>query len=138
MNITSIPFNKYIQIQQPGENENVLQLEFTNNLENHLGTFHASAQFGLAEATSGLALQNMFPDLANSVIPVLRKTETKYRKPATTTISAKASINETKVNKFTERFNAKGRCSISVDVEVKDQEGSITMTGVFEWYVQKL
>ena len=32
----------------------------------------------------------------------------------------------------------KGRATISVPVEIIDQEDSITMTGSFEWFIQKL
>jgi acyl-coenzyme A thioesterase PaaI-like protein len=39
-----------------------LYIEFKDNLKNHLGTFHAGAQFALAEACSGLSLQKHFPD----------------------------------------------------------------------------
>ena len=138
MNITQIPFNKFIEILQVENNQNVLELCFKNNLENHIGTFHASAQFALAEACSGLALQNSFPHLANSVVPVLRKSDTKFKKPALSKIVGKATIVEEAANKFNQQLENKGRGSISVSVEIKDENGTITMVGTFDWFVQKL
>ncbi|MCP3931766.1 MAG: DUF4442 domain-containing protein [Bacteroidetes bacterium] len=138
MDITQIPFNKYIEIFQSTNNDQMLELGFKDNMKNHLGTFHASAQFALAEACSGLALQNHFPDLENSVVPVLRKSETKFKKPATSNIRAKASISVEKEDKFKQLFEKKGRASISVSVEITDQNGNITMTGQYEWFVQKI
>ena len=138
MNITQIPFNKYIEILQPDKNYEVLGLDFKDNLKNHIGTFHASAQFALAEACSGLALQKLFPHLANTVIPVLRKSDTKFKKPAQSNIVGRAIIAEEVVDKFNLQFEKKGRSSIVVNVEIRDENDTITMIGTFDWFVQKI
>lgn len=138
MNITQIPFNKYIEIVQAGNSQDVLELGFKDNLRNHIGTFHASAQFALAEACSGLALQNYFPYLATSVVPVLRKSDTKFKKPAQSKIVGKATIDEEAASRFKQQLENKGRGSISVNVEIKDESGNITMVGTFDWFVQKI
>ncbi len=92
MDITQIPFNRYISILKSIDNKNILELAFNDNMKNHIGTFHASAQFALAEACSGLALQNEFPDLANSVVPILRKSEIKFKKPASSSETEKEPL----------------------------------------------
>ncbi|WP_409070242.1 PaaI family thioesterase [Desulfobulbus sp.] len=79
MDITKIPFNKFIEIIESDTEGHVLELELRDCVKNHLGTFHASAQFALAEACSGLALQKHFPHLENSVVPVLRKSDVKFK-----------------------------------------------------------
>ena len=61
MDVTQIPFNKLIEISDSNTDDHVLSLRFKDNMKNHLGTFHASAQFALAEACSGLSLQKHFP-----------------------------------------------------------------------------
>jgi acyl-coenzyme A thioesterase PaaI-like protein len=138
MDITQIPFNKFLEISCSSTDDHVLVLEFKDIMKNHVGTFHASAQFALAEACSGFALQKHFPHLANAVVPVLRKSDIKFRKPAQSDIQAKASITTETKERFEEQFAQKGRATIVVPVEIVDQNGIITMTGAYEWFVQKL
>ncbi|WP_028581450.1 YiiD C-terminal domain-containing protein [Desulfogranum japonicum] len=138
MEITKIPFNKYIEIFESTDKRDVLELEFSDNMKNHLGTFHASAQFALAEACSGLALQNHYSDLANSVVPVLRKSETKFKRPASSNIKAEATICDETKTKFKIQFDKKGRASISVPVKITDENNIVTMEGTYEWFVQKM
>lgn len=138
MDITQIPFNKYINILNTTESDSTLELAFIDEMKNHIGTFHASAQFALAEACSGLALQKQFAEFADSAVPVLRKVDTKFKKPASSDIKAEASINDEIANQFREQFEKKGRATISVLVEVMDLEGNITMIGNYDWFVQKI
>lgn len=137
MDITKIPFNKHIKILESTNHNFLFELGFEDNMKNHIGTFHASAQFALAEACSGQVLLNQFSNLANSVLPVLRKSETKFKKAATSKICAKASISDETEIKFKQQFERKGRATISVPVEISDENGTVTMTGMFEWFVQK-
>lgn len=138
MNITDIPFNKFIEIAVSDSDEMGLELEFKENLKNHLGTFHASAQFALAEACSGQLLQKQFPHLENSVVPVLRKSDIKFKRPAQSKILAKAAIDADSRIEFETQLEKRGRATIVVSVEIKDHEGTITMSGTYEWFIQKL
>ncbi len=138
MDITQIPFNKYINIVKSNVNDNSLELAFNQEMKNHIGTFHASAQFALAEACSGLALQNQFAELADSAVPILRKVETKFKKPASSGIKAEANIEQETAEKFKLLFERKGKAIIQVPVEVVDEKGVVTMAGTYDWFVQKL
>jgi acyl-coenzyme A thioesterase PaaI-like protein len=138
MDITKIPFNKYLNIVKSNINNNSLELAFNQEMKNHIGTFHASAQFALAEACSGLALQNQFAEFADSAVPVLRKVETKFKKPASSGIKAEANTDSETAEKFKLLFEKKGRATIQVPVEVVDEKGVVTMVGNYEWFVQKL
>lgn len=138
MNITEIPFNKFIEISSKDEGQSCLNLEFKEHMKNHLGTMHASAQFALAEACSGLSLQRCFPHLENSVVPILRKSEVKFKKPATSRISAQAEIIEEHKELFERQLERKGRASIEVTVNVFDQDGTVVMSGTYEWFAQKI
>lgn len=138
MNVTEIPFNRYITISKSISQKSTLELAFNENMKNHIGTFHASPQFALAEACSGLALKDHFPELANSVVPVLRKTETKFKKPTTLDINASANITDSEKSKFISQFEKKGRASICVEVEVKDEQNTVTMVGRYDWFIQKI
>ncbi len=138
MEITDIPFHKLLKLTKSRDSGDVLELTFTEDKQNHIGTFHASAQIALAEATSGLALQQVFPQLESSVIPILRKVDAKFKKPAESKISGHASIDQSQKEIFLQKIESKGRGTISVYVEVKDQQGIITMVGSYQWYIQKL
>ena len=60
MKVTDIVFVKLVGIEQESDE---LSLEFKEDVQNHLNTIHASAQFTLAETQSGLHLQKLFPEL---------------------------------------------------------------------------
>ena len=49
---------------------------------NHLGTVHASALMALAEATSGAYLISALNGVEFKVLPVVRRVEARFRKPA--------------------------------------------------------
>ena len=138
MDVTQIPFNKLIEISDSNTDDHVLSLRFKDNMKNHLGTFHASAQFALAEACSGLSLQKHFSHLASSAVPVLRRSDVKFKRPAQSDIQAKASITTETKEKFELQFEKKGRATIAVPVEIMDQNGTITMSGTYEWFVQRI
>ncbi|MCK4910784.1 MAG: YiiD C-terminal domain-containing protein [Thermodesulfovibrionales bacterium] len=137
MEVTEIPFNKYLELTRSKSDINGLELSIKDNLKNHLGTFHASAQFALAEACSGQFLLNSFPELSDSVIPVLRKSEVKFKNPANESIIASAQIAEKDIAVFESQFKRKGRATIIVQVVVREYSGNITMTGSFQWFVQR-
>ena len=138
MDVTQIPFNKFVEICYSNQDEEILQLRFNSNMKNHLGTFHASAQFALAEAASGFSLQRYFSHLADSAVPVLRKADIKFKKPAESDIFAKACIGVEAKEKFLQQFEKKGRSILAVPVEVLDSNNTITMAGTYEWFVQKI
>jgi acyl-coenzyme A thioesterase PaaI-like protein len=85
MDVTKIPFVEKVGIIRATEGE--LELPFTETIQNHLQTIHASAQFALAETASGEILATSFPELVGKVIPVLKDSQMKFKKPANTTIS---------------------------------------------------
>jgi len=103
-----------------------------------LQTIHASAQFALAETASGYILQTIFPELEGKVVPVLRGSEIKFKKPATKTISAYPTITDQAISKFREQFERKGRSSISVDVKIIDCDNTVTCLCTFNWFIQSI
>jgi len=76
--------------------------------------------------------------LENSVIPVLRKADIKFINPAESDIQAKANITTETKTKAEEQLKKIERTVITVPVEVMDQNGTITMNGTYEWFVQKI
>jgi acyl-coenzyme A thioesterase PaaI-like protein len=136
MDVIQIPFAKHIGIEH--RDENTLKLKPTQSVQNHIQSIHASAQFALAETQSGLYLQELFPEYAGKVVGLLRGSTVKYKAPAMTSIYAKATLGDEAKEKFALQIESKGRATIAIDVSVLDEEGVVTMQGVFTWFVQKL
>jgi len=136
MNVIEIPFVDKVGIQRNTDGK--LELPFDQSIQNHLQTIHASAQFALAETASGEILQKSFPELVDKVVPVLRESQIKFKKPTHKKIIAYPSVTAEALSKFEEQISKKGRATITVEVQVKDVEGTVTCTGTFKWFVQKI
>ncbi|OIO71020.1 MAG: hypothetical protein AUJ56_05185 [Zetaproteobacteria bacterium CG1_02_49_23] len=132
--IGDIPFAVQAGLRQRADG--LLELPFCPQVHNHLQTVHASAQFTLAETASGMFLHQQFPALAPHVLPVLRSSETTFRKPATSGLTAYPSIREADISTFETTLHRKGFALIKVSVTVKNEEGAATLTGRFIWFVQ--
>jgi len=136
MDVTQVPFAKHIGMEY--QDEDTLKLKPTQSVQNHIQSIHASAQFALAETQTGLYLQLAFPELVGKVVGLLRGSTVKYKNPAITSIYAVASIDKEVKETFLSQLERKGRASIVVHVDVRDEEDVLTMQGEFSWFVQKL
>jgi acyl-coenzyme A thioesterase PaaI-like protein len=136
VDITRVPFIQHTGIQY--DDLGLLKLEFCQSIQNHVGTIHASAQFALAETANGEHLQSLFPELSGKVIPVLREAKVKFRKPAEKSISAYSSVTDDSISVFRDQFSKKGRSTIEVTVEVNDLDNTVTCSGIFKWFVQRI
>ena len=136
MNVFELPFNKYIGLEKSSDSDYLLMLNEKEEYLNHLSTVHASALFALAEATSGFFLLNEFQELKN-ILPVVRKVETKYKKPALGKIFSKANFVDTNKVKILEELNIKQRILITVRVLLYNSEKVNVMQSDFEWFIVK-
>ena len=136
MDVTKIPFNQFIKLKISTKSGYLLMLDNLQEYRNHLDTVHASALFALAEASSGYFLLNEFSELTD-IVPVVRKVETKYRKPALGAIFSKAQFQENKKEEIMDTLNQKGRTSLKVSVSLFDEADVKVMKSVFEWFVTK-
>jgi len=138
MNVTEIPFNKFLGLR-PGEpgSASLLRLDAGPQYLNHVGTVHAGAQLALAEAASGEYLLRVLPDLAGQALAVVRRVEAKYKKPMRGSLSARATTPEADVRQAAEPLATKGRAIIPVRIEVVDEQGEVGLAASLEWFVQK-
>ncbi len=135
MNLLDLVYNQNINLQNTNKTDCIFMLALKENLQNHVHSFHAAAIFSLAEATSAQFLINTFKIFENTVVPLLRATNTKYKKPGLTNIYAKAMLmNETKEEIITQ-LNNKKRALVTIKVEVIDEADFIIFTGTFEWFL---
>jgi uncharacterized protein DUF4442 len=81
-----LPFNSFVGIQLADDTAHLLRLPSGKQYLNHLGTVHASAQLTLAEASSSEFLLRHFGSV-DGIIPVVRRMDAKFRKPASRSIT---------------------------------------------------
>ncbi len=137
MNILEIPFHRLLNIKRDNFNNYTFKIEERSEYLNHLGTIHASAQVSLAEATSGEFLFQQFHELKNDLIPVIRKTEMRYHKPANGELFSKASFSTSGKKEILTELNTRKRALVKVKVEVFDSQKNKAATAVFDWFIIK-
>ena len=138
MHVTDLAINKTMGMQLAAQgNGHLLELPESPLLLNHVGTVHASVQFALAEACSGEFLLNQLGEAQNQVFAVLRTSEVKFRKPAHGALRASARPEEATETTLLDDLVSRGRALASVQVEVSDAQGVVTMTGRYDWFLQR-
>ena len=136
IDITKVPFNKFLGISLANNPEYLLQLDAREDYTNHLGTVHAAALFTLAEDSGAQLLLKSFPEeIIDNVIPVLRKVEVSYKKPATGVIVSTASLKDTTIDLVTEQLLSKKRVSIVTLVDLFNESKTKVFSANFEWFV---
>lgn len=135
MNLKHIPFAKLLGLTE-GQGDFLFELTDDINYTNHLGTVAAAAQFSLAEFASGQWLLNTFPEIAPNVIPMLRKSEVKFKKPAYGRIRAKANVSKETQDEFLYIFNLHKRALIKIYIVLVNDNNEEVMNGVYEWFIQ--
>lgn len=136
MDVLGIPFNKFLGIQKAdAQSDFIYKLEHKTQYQNHLGTIHASALFALAESSSGEYLFNQFKDFNLNVIPVVRKVEIKYSKPASGTVFSKAYIIGPDINEILNELRIKKRVIIKVGVDIFNDKSEKLFSSFFDWFI---
>ena len=135
MNLKDIPFAKLLDISE-SNSEFLFELSDDEKYTNHLGTVAAAAQFSLAEFASGQWMLNSFPDIATQVIPVLRKSEVKFRKPAIGRVRARAIVNEVTNHQFISELMQRKRALFTILIELVNDDLEVVMSGTYEWFIQ--
>ena len=134
--VTELPFNSLVGIQLADDAAHLLRLPAGKQYLNHLGTVHASAQLALAEASSGEFLLRHFGS-ADRIVPVVRRMEAKFRKPANGSITSSVAVATEALAQLDAELAAKGRALIPISVEIHDESGAHTLSTTFEWFIQR-
>ena len=132
--VTELPFNKLLNIQSLGEGAHMLRLPAGGQYLNHLGTVHAGALLALAEAGSGEFLLGALGGMAG-VVPVVRRMEAKFRKPANGFVTASASVADGALEELRAGLEGKGRALIAVNVELHDESSVHVFSALVEWFI---
>ena len=137
MDILAIPFHQFLNIKRNISDDFIFKIDERPEYSNHLGTIHACVQLSLAEATSGEFLLKQFDELKNELIPVVRKTEVKYHKPANGELFSKATFVSTNKENILTDLNTRKRALVQVKVEIYDSEKNKAATAIFDWFIIK-
>ena len=135
--VTELPFNSFLGIETASDTTQLLRLPAGAQYLNHLGTVHASAQLALAEASSGEFLLRALGS-TSGVIPVVRRLESKFRKPANGAVTSTVSTASETLEQLHADLAAKGRAIISVAVELHDESGAHTLSATVEWFITRI
>ncbi len=136
-NVLNLPFNEILLIKESEVPDTIFMLEDLQKYQNHLGTVHASAQYALAEATSGEILERNLGDWSGAYFPVVRRAEVKYKNPAKGRLFSSGALDAGCVQKAKKELSEKGRTLIDITVRIEDKEKNATFEGTFTWFVAK-
>lgn len=137
MDVTALPFNRLVGIARSDKGCGALTLPADVRYTNHLGTVHAGALLTLAEAASGEFMVKEFTGLGFEVLPVVRRLEAKFRKPASGAIVASVRLAPEKKDEFLATLTTKGRALVELDVDVHDGSGTHALAARIEWFVAR-
>ncbi|MDD1619919.1 MAG: PaaI family thioesterase [Methylococcaceae bacterium] len=135
MDVSQLPFNRLIGLELADHDSGFLvYLPDHPQYTNHLGTIHGSALMAVAEAGSGAFLSEQFKNMTG-LIPVVRRLETKFRRPASGKVSARCKVEPNEIARWSSELTLRGRLSVSIPVEVVDASDLVVMTAVAEWFI---
>ena len=135
MNIHEIPYNGFLGIQASAKEGYILELANKDNLSNHLGTMHAGALFSLAEATSGEFLLRQFHNSEMDIIPVVRKVDIKYSRPAESVVYSTADFVENSPDEVDAELRERGKVIVNVKVELYNEKHERTAVSNIHWFL---
>lgn len=135
MNLHDIPFARLLALEPGEQDDAILALPDAPQYLNHLGTVAAAAQFSLAEFTSGQWLLNTYPEWADRVVPVLRRSEVRFRRPAHGRVRASVPFEAHAVPNLQAELETRGRALISIPVLLHDASSQLVMEGRYEWFL---
>lgn len=138
MDILSIPFHQYLNIETHDGDGYIFELQERPEYLNHLQTLHACVQLTLAEASSGEFLLQEFKEFEADVIPVIRRTEVKYHRPANGTLYSRASLQSSGKAELVDELMNKDRAIIQIKVEIFDNSKKKVLTAIFDWFLKRI
>lgn len=131
-----IPLNHLlgIEIVSIGDGVAETRLPFRQEITNHIGTVHATAIFGLAEAASGGAMSGAFAPVATSIRPVAASATVEFSRIARTDIVARATTNAGS-KELRETLQRDGKVMFDVAVKLFDATDAEIGRVTVSWHV---
>jgi len=137
VDVTQLPFNRLIGLEHALGDRLLVALPAGPQYGNHVGTVHASALLAVAEAGSGeFLLRALGP--ATGFLPVVRRLEAKFRKPAVGWVAARVAVPDGEAGRWATELSSRGRVSATVPVEVVDGDGVVVLSATVEWFIARV
>lgn len=136
MDVTQLPFNRLVGLEHASGDRLLVALPAGPQYGNHIGTVHASALLAVAEAGSGAFLLRALGP-ATGFLPVVRRLEAKFRRPAVGWVAARAAVPDGESGRWAAELSTRGRVSATVPVEVFDGAGVVVMSATVEWFIAR-
>lgn len=103
---------------------------------NHFGAIYAGSLFTVAEMLGGVLGFNTF-DL-DGFIPIVKSLEIRFLRPATTTVTARTSIDDAEIARIEAEAQANGKAEFVLTTEVTDEAGTVVAATEGVYQVRKL
>ena len=99
---------------------------------NHIGTMYAGSLFTVGEYLGGPMFFASFDH--TKYYPIVKALSIQYRRPATTDVTAEASLSKEEVEAVQKEADANGKADWKMDLELKDKSGQVCcfMQGVWQ------
>lgn len=103
---------------------------------NHIGTMYAGSLFTLGEYLGGPIFFASFD--FTKYYPIVKALAIQYKRPATTDVTVEMTLSEEQVAAVQQEADEKGKADWKMDLELKDQAGTVCclMQGV--WQMRKM
>ncbi len=135
-----IPFNQFLGIEIIGVEAEQVDLVLAQKPEylNHVGTFHAAAQFALGEATSGTMLTASFLDIIRRrYVPLAAGANITYRRPASGNLRGTALLAKEEQEQIRHNLESNGKARFSIPVQLSNQDGRVVTEIRVDWIIKK-
>lgn len=137
--IEQIPGNALLGlvVTEMADGSAAVELPFRDEVTNHIGTAHAAALFGVADAVSGAAILSGLGDLLTQVTPIARGGEITYRRPGRSTITGRSTVTAEELTAIRAELAAEGVSRPDVVVHMADADGTDVATATFHWHLKR-
>ena len=71
------------------------------------------------------------------VLPVVRRFEAKFRKPAQGAVFSAVSVSEEAKAEFISTLAARGKALLEIHIDVRDEHGTHALSAMAEWFVAR-
>lgn len=102
---------------------------------NHMGTMYAGSLFTLGEITGGSVFAASLD--ISKYHPLAKDISIRYLRPATTDITAEASVTADQIREITSALEAKGKCNVPIEFHLIDAQGEAVAFMKAIWQIRK-
>jgi len=140
MDVTSIPFHAHLGLEVASP-PHLLLLSPRDVHQNHLGTIHASVMIAVAEAGSGLFLQQHLEEavtrLGGRILPIIRRIDAKFHQAGQGLIYCRSIMEPDTLHEVLDELKSRNRAKVVVPMQVVDTKATLLLSASFDWFIQR-